>query len=236
MSRAETIGKKCYEVFSGVFCRTAKCTLEKIIKGVEKLESEVEKQRNDGLKIACIRVAKPLKDINGKLVGIIEDFRDVRGNHEIVAALRRSEEMLREQKIVLEKKNTALKEILEHIEGEKQELKKKVIANVDKFLLPGLKRIEQRSHPEDKKYVKMLENNLKKLTSSLGMKIIIENIGFTPREMEICDMIRNGYKSKDISRILNISLRTAETHRTNIRKKLGIDNKEINMTVYLQRF
>jgi len=53
--------------------------------------------------------------------------------------------------------------------------------------------------------------------------------------MEICNMARNGMKNKQIAGILNITLQTVETHKRNIRKKLGISGQKINLRTYLER-
>lgn len=44
----------------------------------------------------------------------------------------------------------------------------------------------------------------------------------TPTEMKICSLLKVGLVSKDIANILFTSVRTVETHRNTIRKKLGI--------------
>jgi DNA-binding CsgD family transcriptional regulator len=55
----------------------------------------------------------------------------------------------------------------------------------------------------------------------------------TPREIEICNMVKSDITSKEISKLLNISPQTIVKHRKNIRKKLGISNKNINLTSFL---
>jgi len=44
------------------------------------------------------------------------------------------------------------------------------------------------------------------------------------REIEIIRLIKEGLSSKEIAARLNISIRTAEVHRHNILKKLGLKN------------
>lgn len=46
----------------------------------------------------------------------------------------------------------------------------------------------------------------------------------TPREMEICKYICNGYTAKMVGRVLGISPRTAEIHRSRIIHKLSAEN------------
>ncbi|MDM8348351.1 response regulator transcription factor [Pseudomonas sp. sp1636] len=45
----------------------------------------------------------------------------------------------------------------------------------------------------------------------------------TPREREVLQMLVQGLSNKAIARTLEISVRTVETHRLSIRRKLGID-------------
>lgn len=45
----------------------------------------------------------------------------------------------------------------------------------------------------------------------------------TPREREVLQMLAQGLSNKAIARALEISVRTVETHRLSIRRKLGVD-------------
>lgn len=45
----------------------------------------------------------------------------------------------------------------------------------------------------------------------------------TPREREVLQMLVQGLSNKAIARMLDISVRTIETHRLSIRRKLGVD-------------
>jgi len=87
---------------------------------------------------------------------------------------------------------------------------------------------------ESRKYVLLLRKNLQELTSSFGTKLTEKGAKLTSREVEVCGMIKNGLSSKEIASLLNISLRTVETHRIKIRNKLGIVNKELNLSSYLK--
>jgi len=139
---------------------------------------------------------------------------------------------LREQKMALERKNLALKEIIEQIEIEKNKIKDDIKTNVEELLLPILKKLKIKG--VSRKYVTLLYHNLQQLTESFGRKITEKHLRLTPREIEICNMIKDGLTSKEVSSLLNLSYQTIEKHRKNIRKKLAISNKAINLTSFLK--
>jgi two-component system response regulator NreC len=47
----------------------------------------------------------------------------------------------------------------------------------------------------------------------------------TPREQEVLQLIAEGYKNKEIASILNISIKTVQSHRTNLMQKLDLHNR-----------
>ena len=46
----------------------------------------------------------------------------------------------------------------------------------------------------------------------------------TPREREVFHLVVEGKASKEISRLLGISVKTAENHRARVMEKLGVHN------------
>ena len=148
-------------------------------------------------------------------------------------ALHKSEKKLKEQNQLLMEKNIALREVMNQIISEKKNLEERVLDNVDELLLPLLKKLQNKGSNIEEEYFRVFENNLKQLTSSYGSSISRKIPKLTPRENEICNMIRSGLSSKEIARLINISYRSVETYRNYIRKKLGITNQKINLTTYL---
>jgi PAS domain S-box-containing protein len=164
--------------------------------------------------------------------GVITHFVGIK---EDITERKKMEEMLQEQKKVLEQKNIALREVLEQVELGKEEIKNNVTANVENLLLPVIQKLMLKK--ESCKYVQLLQKNLQELTSSFGVKLIDKKAKLTSREIEICNMVKNGLTSKEIAGLLNTSLRTTEKHRANIRKKLCISNNKnlnLNLNSFLQ--
>lgn len=54
-------------------------------------------------------------------------------------------------------------------------------------------------------------------------------------DKKLCAYLKMGLSSKDIAPLMNVSIRSVETNRFRLRKKLNLD-REINLSDYLQRF
>jgi PAS domain S-box-containing protein len=181
----------------------------------EKLEDLV-KRRTAGLEMA-----------NEQLV------IEINKRKEAEKALKESESKLRKQKGTLEQKNIALGEIIAQIEIEKRKIKEDVLANANIVLSPILEKLKAgESIKED---FSLVQHHIQGLASSYGTKITDKNLLLTPKEVEVCNLVKAGFTSKDISCFLNISPQTVECHRKKIRHKLGIANKNINLTTYLRK-
>ena len=79
----------------------------------------------------------------------------------------------------------------------------------------------------------MLQKNLGDITSSFAKGIVTPMFKLSPREIEVCNLVRNGLTSKEIASMLRVSPLTVERHRYNIRRKLGIVNAKVNLTTFL---
>jgi len=55
----------------------------------------------------------------------------------------------------------------------------------------------------------------------------------TPTEIAVSTLIARGHRSKEIAELMSLSASTINFHRNNIRKKLGIHNRKINLRNYL---
>jgi len=73
----EAVGCLCHDVFSGDLCHSPRCPLTRIAAGAEEVEFEVDKQRRDGTEITCVLTARPFREDDGELLGIVESFRDI---------------------------------------------------------------------------------------------------------------------------------------------------------------
>lgn len=231
-SKQELIGKSPFETIAKKDHKRAIENLNRVseIGSVHNVEYEIV--RKDGSKFPASLSASVIKDASGEMGGFVAIAQDITQRKQAETALKESEALLREQKLALEQKNIALREIIAQIEIEKRKIKEDIATNASYVLLPILERFK--TGDKTQKYVDLLKHHILGLTSSFGGKMKGIGIALTSREMEICNMIKGGLSNKDISQLLNISDQTVEGHRKKIRKKLGLTNKQINLTAYLR--
>lgn len=166
------------------------------------------------------------------ILGIITDITELKNTQERLTEATRS---LSSQKKELQDKNAALKEILAQIENERLQVRKQITRNIDQLLMPILDHLKKHSPESQYRYLDILDETLHDLTSEFGIQRQNDLSTLSPRQLEICNMIRNRMPSKEIADVLGVSIRTIEVHRNNIRKKLGLSKKDINLSTYLKK-
>ena len=150
------------------------------------------------------------------------------------ANLRITTERLRTEREELTQKNIALNQILEHLEKEKQKNKEQISESVESLLMPIVKKLKARGGTLRPKDISLLESSL---NSIVGKEINVFRKNLTklsPRELDICELIREGKSSKEISSVLNLSNLTIHKHRESIRTKLQLKNRSTNLSSYLR--
>jgi DNA-binding CsgD family transcriptional regulator len=134
----------------------------------------------------------------------------------------------------LQESNTALRIVLARIEQEKQEIRSDIKMNVDKILLPILRALSLQLPPAQAKYVEMLRTNLVEIASPFISQLSGSYHSMTPTEISICNMVRNGMRTKEIAEMRGVSEATINRHREKIRHKLRITNQDVNLATFLQ--
>jgi DNA-binding CsgD family transcriptional regulator len=79
----------------------------------------------------------------------------------------------------------------------------------------------------------IMESNIKEIVSPFTRNISLKYLNLTPTEIRIANLIRHGSSTKKIAELMNASPRTIETHRKNIRRKIGLDSKRANLRSHL---
>ena len=78
-------------------------------------------------------------------------------------------------------------------------------------------------------YLEIVESNLKEIVSPFATKLSSEYLGFTPKELQVASLVKEGKTTKEIAELLHSSTSAIRFHRDNIRKKLDIKSKKRNL-------
>ena len=82
-------------------------------------------------------------------------------------------------------------------------------------------------------YLGIIESNLDDITSPFMTLRLDGYHKLTPTEIQVANLVKQGRSTKEIAETLNLAISTINTHRDNIRKKLKISNKKINLRTHL---
>lgn len=134
----------------------------------------------------------------------------------------------------LEQVNVALTVLLRKRTQDKKELEEQMLANVKMLIAPHLEKLKKsKMTSEQEVYLGTIETNLNNIMSPFLHRLSLHQFNYTPTEIRVANMIKDGMTSKDIAESMNLSLETISNHRKHIRKKSGIANKKVNLRTAL---
>lgn len=163
--------------------------------------------------------------------------RDITEKKQMIEALQHREKELDEKTRYLEKVNQALKASLDHRQIEIRSVEENMLSRVKQFIFPYLSELGKCKIDADAKaYLKIVETNLGDLLSKYSHTIFSKYADFTPAEVRIADLIRDGHDTKEIARLMGVAPSSIQWHRKNIRAKLGLVNKSANLYNYLNSY
>lgn len=197
------------------------------ISAQKKAEEELRRYRSQLEDLVAERTAE-LKTTNIQLEQEIEERKRAE------RALRKREKELQAQSSHLEEVNTALRVLLKQREEDKNELGEAVLQNVQELVNPYLQRfLNGRLSTQQKTLARILSTNLDNIISPF-INNLKSNFGqLTPVEIKVASLVKEGMTNKEIAEALMVSKNTILFHRHNIRTKLGIKNKKINLRSHL---
>ena len=150
---------------------------------------------------------------------------------ERVARMREAEEHARN----IERKNIAMAELVGYAAAERERLERRIAANIADIILPLISAARLSKNQRLDAHLDLLERSLKGLVAFRMAKLDSFEFGLTRREIQVCELVRQGLSTKEIAGLLGISKRSVDTHRTRIRKKLGLPRSGAELAVFLQR-
>jgi PAS domain S-box-containing protein len=190
-------------------------------------EHELEKHR-DHLEILIRQRTARLEKAIDKLK------QEIREREKSEYALKTHEMQLKEIQRDLEEMNTALKVMIKRVAADKEQIEQNISSNIKLTVLPYLEKLKNSGLKESQLlYCLEVESHLRKIASLFIKKLSSDYIGLSPTEIQVASLIKEGKSSKEIAKILNISVYTVTSHRYHIRKKIAMKGKLSNLRSYL---
>lgn len=221
----DVVGQTCCKLIHGSENMIAECPLKKMIRSGKREELLLQSGER-----WLTAIVDPVKDEKGEIIGAVHVVRDV--------TEKKTAELEIENKTKeLEEMNSALEVLLRKREKDKTDLEEKILSNIKNLIQPYLRKLQEITHNDQQAtYLRLIESNFKDILSPLPFRLSSRFHRLTPTEIKIADLIKNEKTNKEIAQILNISVKTVEFHRSNIRHKLDIKNKKINLRSFLLSF
>ena len=152
-------------------------------------------------------------------------------------ALAESKKQLEREREKLEEADIALRVLIRKRDEDRKKLEENVLYNVKERVVPYLEGLKNSKVNEKQNfYIGILESNLAEIISPFSRKLSLEYKDLTPAEHQVANLVKFGKSNKEIADLLNLSVRTIESHRENIRKKLGISRTKVNLRSHLLSF
>jgi hypothetical protein len=130
--------------------------------------------------------------------GILFDITDQMRSKEALAAKGRE---LAYRTDNLSEVNTALKVLLKKRDEDRKALEEKVLYNVKSLIRPYLNKMKHSGlNAKQKAYLEILDSNLNEIISPLSRKLIFDYLGFTPTEIKVATMVKQGKKAREIAK------------------------------------
>jgi ATP/maltotriose-dependent transcriptional regulator MalT len=190
------------------------------ITGFKQIEKELRKVNDEAVK----RYKNKSKMLSETLKKLEEKEKDLERHKSNLEKL---------NKEIIEN-NRAVSVLARNINRNKEVYEHKIYETTTAKILPIIKELKNnKSCQRIMADLEVLETNVNSLYSVSENHHEIINI-LSDQEMRVAALIKRGLTSQKISDLLCISEDTVKTHRKNIRKKLKIQNSNINLISYLK--
>ncbi len=200
----------------------------------EPFEAEYRIRKKDGAYIWIQVKGGTYYNEAGEPTRMSGSVSDISRRKEMEAELIRTAQQLAEEQKGLKSANITLRHVLDSIQTDRAEYKRLICEEIEQALLPSLKKLQNKEISHDSNEIANLIENLTAILHQDTDSFSTNLANLTPREHQICDLIRENRSSKEIAKMLNVSLSTIHKHREEIRKKLGLTNKKVNLASYLR--
>ena len=170
----------------------------------------------------------------GTVTKVAGTFLEVTNQVKMEKALARRKAEVEEKMHRLDESQTALKTLLAQREKDREEMGENMTATLSHLVLPALEKVfESPLSNSQKRHLEAAMASLSEIVSPFTRRLTSPFLNLTPTELKVAEFIRQGLSSKEMAAALSLSKGTIDFHRSNIRKKLGLNKSGANLRTQL---
>ena len=186
----------------------------------ERMHCKLKLLGSDGTPFPVALECRRLAGVDGSSAEYLVAFHDISEQVEIETKFRDM--------------NTAFKVLLKQHEEDKDELERSIRAGIRKLVIPYVERLKQaRLGEEQAQCLQSILANIESHVASSRKNLNLHYDYLTPREIAIVNLVRDGHGTKEIASLLSVSAKSVEFHKYNIRRKMGLTKKKLNLRTHL---
>jgi DNA-binding response OmpR family regulator/DNA-binding CsgD family transcriptional regulator len=183
--------------------------------------------------------SEPESIIRGFEVGCVDYITKPFNSTELLARVNTHLKIKRHRdhlEVMVRERTQTVKVIMQICEEISTEMNEKITSNITCRIFPMISTLrETLTKSKQKQCLGIIESRLGAILSDSSQKLSSPALNLTPAEIQIAGLVRDGKTGKQITMLLGISENTLNFHRTNIRKKLGLNNLKTGLKSFLQK-
>jgi len=195
---------------------------------------EITLKKKDGQDLNTYINGTTIQDESGEVQGAVALITDITDMKQTERRLKQREKELEIKNIRLEEMNAALKILLEKRDEDKKEIEEKVMTNVKELVLPYVTKLKNTGlNHRQEIFADIIQSNIEEIISPFAQKLSHKYLNFTPTELKVAYLVKQGLRTKEIAKLLGSSPETITRHRKSMRKKLKLTDKKSNLRTHL---
>lgn len=226
---AELVGKNVYDLLTNELAKTRKGKHARVIQ--TKRPVRFVDQRGGAIFDNNVH---PIFDNDGNVIQLAIYAKDITKQVKSVKLLEERKQDLESKTELLEQANMALKIMLQKSTENREDIKEEILLLLKNRISPYIEKLKKRDLDDKVRgCVEVIESNIEDIVSPFSQSLNFAYVNLSPKEIQVANHIKQNKSTKEIAKILNLAKGTVDVHRNNIREKLGLKNKSINLKTYL---
>ena len=227
VKKNKIVGQTFEDILPAVVAKKDRQKDEQLIKKNKTQEYQIKIDNKDEGQSDLILNKAVFKGEDGAVAGIIGAIFDI-------TELERTMRKLADKSEALKHANMSLRILIKQLSDAQSEDRVNNMPNLKELVMPSSEQLEAiLDSPNERGYLENIMLNLNRVTSNFSKKLAQMNLGLSPKEIQVADLIRIGLSNKESAIQMNVTKSTIEFHRDNLRNKLGLKHEKKNLRAFI---